>query len=81
MALSILRLIPYPGRVEQGRILLNGVDLVSMKPSELQAVRGRKIGLVFQDPRNSLNPVISIGIQVEEVLLAHSDISKREARD
>ena len=80
-ALSILGLIPYPGRVEQGRILLNGVDLVTMKPSELRAVRGKEIGIVFQDPRSSLNPVIPIGTQVEEVLLAHSDVSKREARD
>ena len=79
-ALSILGLIPYPGRMVQGRILLNGVDLASLSQEKLRAVRGKEIGIVFQDARSSLNPVITIGTQVEEVLLAHSAVSKHEAR-
>ncbi|MBI2171994.1 MAG: ABC transporter ATP-binding protein [Chloroflexi bacterium] len=79
-ALSILGLVPYPGRIMEGRVLFNGVDLVTMHPEALRRVRGKEIGMVFQDPMSSLNPSIAIGIQVEEVLLAHTDATRQEAR-
>lgn len=79
-ALSILGLVPYPGRITDGKILFNGIDLVSMKADALRKVRGKEIGMVFQDPMSSLNPSIPIGTQVEELLLAHTDASKHEAR-
>lgn len=79
-ALSLLGLVPYPGRITEGRVLFNGADLVTMDPEALRKVRGKEIGIVFQDPMSSLNPSIPIGTQVEEVLLAHSDATRREAR-
>lgn len=79
-ALSILGLVPYPGRILEGRVLFNGVDLVTMDPEALRRVRGKEIGMVFQDPMSSLNPSIAIGTQVEEVLLAHTDATHQEAR-
>ena len=79
-ALSILRLLPYAGRIVQGRVLFNGNDLLGTNQEKLRALRGKEISIVFQDPRASLNPIVTIGDQVEEVLLAHTSISKREAR-
>ncbi|MBI4202161.1 MAG: ABC transporter ATP-binding protein [Chloroflexi bacterium] len=79
-ALSILGLLPYPGRVLEGKVLFNGVDLMTLKPEFLRKVRGKEIGIVFQDPMASLNPTLSIGAQVEEVLQAHYDVSRQEAR-
>ena len=78
--LSILRLLPYAGRIVQGRVLFNGNDLLGTNQEKLRALRGKEISIVFQDPRASLNPIVTIGDQVEEVLLAHTSISKREAR-
>ena len=79
-ALSILGLLPFPGKVVQGKVIFNGKDLVSMDPEELRGIRGRDISMVFQDPRASLNPILPIGTQVQEILLAHQNISKKAAR-
>ncbi len=78
-ALSILGLVPYPGRITEGKILFNGVDLVALNQEALRHVRGKDIGMVFQDPMASLNPSIPIGDQVEEVLEAHVTTSRQEA--
>jgi oligopeptide/dipeptide ABC transporter ATP-binding protein len=80
VALSILKLVPSPGTIDSGRILLDGDDLLSMRPNELRRVRGRAISMVFQDAMAGLNPVLSIGAQVEEIVHAHHDVSKRESR-
>jgi peptide/nickel transport system ATP-binding protein len=71
IAQSIIGLLPENGRVEGGQILLNGVDIAHWSSKRLQAVRGRRIGLVPQDPANSLNPVRTIGANLGEVLKIH----------
>jgi len=71
-ALALLGLLPRPqGRVSAGSALLDGRDLLAMDERELRAVRGRQIGMVFQDPMTSLNPVLTAGAQIEEALTAH----------
>ncbi|MBW8010146.1 MAG: ABC transporter ATP-binding protein [Chloroflexi bacterium] len=80
--LSILRLIPMPpGRIERGGVLFGGNDLVTVPENELRQVRGRRIGMIFQDPMTSLNPVMKIGKQVAEPLVEHLDIGKAEIQD
>jgi oligopeptide/dipeptide ABC transporter ATP-binding protein len=80
VGLSILRLVPSPGAIESGRVLLAGVDLLAMRNDDLRRVRGREISMVFQDAMAGLNPVLSIGAQVEEIVHAHHDMPKRESR-
>ena len=81
VGLSVLNLLPYPGRITAGRILFGGSDLLGLSPEEMRQVRGREIAMVFQDPATGLNPVLSVGAQVEEIITAHLSVSKREARD
>ncbi|ROQ93447.1 ABC transporter ATP-binding protein [Desulfosoma caldarium] len=79
-ALSILRLIPKPqGRIAAGRILYAGVDLVSLPESALRRLRGNEISMIFQEPMTSLNPVSTVGFQIQEVLRKHRGLSKKEA--
>jgi oligopeptide/dipeptide ABC transporter ATP-binding protein len=79
-ALSILRLIPNPpGKVTQGRILFDGRDLRALSEAEMRQVRGRDIGMVFQEPMTSLNPVLTIGRQITEVLEQHQGASGEAA--
>ncbi|MEE8116180.1 MAG: ABC transporter ATP-binding protein [Gemmatimonadales bacterium] len=82
-ALSILRLIPEPaGRIAPGsRIEFAGRDLMSLSPRELREVRGAEIAMIFQEPMTSLNPVLTVGMQIAETVLAHEAASKREARE
>ena len=77
---SILRLIDPPGRIVAGRILLDGVDLLTKTEAEMAAIRGERIGMVFQDPQTSLDPVFSIGYQIGEVLAAHHPLPHAEGR-
>jgi oligopeptide/dipeptide ABC transporter ATP-binding protein len=79
--LSILRLIASPpGRIVGGSVLFEGVDLLSLDAGALRAVRGGRIGVVFQDPMSSLNPVMRIGAQIAETLTAHEALSRSQAR-
>ncbi len=78
-SLSILRLIPEPGRVVDGEILFDGRDLLRMPPTEIRRVRGNKISMIFQEPMTSLNPVLKIGEQIAEVLRLHRGMSNGEA--
>jgi oligopeptide transport system ATP-binding protein len=78
--LSSLGLIAKPGRVTGGQVLLEGVDLLKLRPNELRNLRGQRISMVFQDPLSGLNPVFTIGDQIIEVLLAHRSMSRRDAR-
>jgi len=82
LALSLLRLIPEPpGRIDpSGRITFDGADLLRLSPAELRPVRGGGIALIFQDPGSSLNPVLTIGAQVVEVVRAHTTLDRRAAR-
>ncbi len=70
-ALSILGLVRAPGKIVNGSITLNGLNLVSLSNKEMRAYRGNDITMIFQDPLNSLNPVITVGKQVGEVFLLH----------
>ena len=70
-ALSILGLVRSPGKIMEGSITLKGVDLISLSVKEMRNYRGKDITMIFQDPLNSLNPVISVGNQVGEVFLLH----------
>jgi oligopeptide/dipeptide ABC transporter ATP-binding protein len=80
VGLSILNLLPFPGAIDSGRVLLDGRDVLSMPADELRRVRGRRISMIFQDPIAGLNPVLSIGAQVEEIVRTHQDLPKRESR-
>lgn len=79
-ALAIMGLIDYPGRVVQGQIRLNGRELTQLSESQRQELRGRRIGMIFQEPMTSLNPVFTVGDQIGEVLIRHFAISPDEAR-
>jgi len=77
---SILGLVDPPGRVVGGRILFQGQDLVGLPTHEMQKLRGRRIAMIFQDPMMTLNPVLSVGTQMVETVLAHEKVSVKEAR-
>ena len=81
-ALSILGLIPSPpGEIMAGSsIRFNDEELLEVKPARLREIRGNKISMIFQEPMTSLNPVFTVGHQIEEVLRLHRGLSKREAR-
>lgn len=79
-ALSVINLIAAPGRIVSGSILLNGEELTKKSEKEMQKIRGKAIGMIFQDPMTSLNPVLTIGLQIMEVLQWHQGISQREAK-
>jgi peptide/nickel transport system ATP-binding protein len=78
-ALSILRLVESPGKIIEGRIILEGENLLEMSPEKMQDVRGNKIAMVFQDPHSALNPIFMIGDQVREAITAHERCNKEEA--
>jgi oligopeptide transport system ATP-binding protein len=80
-ALSIMRLIPTPpGRIVSGKLLFGGQDLLSVGKSRLRQLRGNEISMIFQDPMTSLNPVFTIGHQVEETLRAHTKLNRAQIR-
>jgi len=79
-ALSILRLVPYPGRIVSGRVIFQGTDLMSLSSREIQRIRGRRIGIVFQEPMTSLNPVLTIGRQITEAIETHLGLNRDAAR-
>lgn len=78
--MSLLRLLPMPpAEIRSGKALLNGKDLLAMSDDQLRAVRGAKVGFVFQDPMTSLNPVFTLGNQIMEPLIKHMGMSKAQA--
>jgi peptide/nickel transport system ATP-binding protein len=79
-ALSIMRLLPEAGLILEGRIRLEGRDLLTLSELEMRQVRGRRIGMIFQEPMLSLNPVMTIGDQVVEILIQHLKLPGEEAR-
>ena len=78
--LSALGLVPWPGYVAQGKVLLDGVDLLRLGSDALRRKRGAEIAMAFQDPLTALNPVFSIGDQITEVLRAHQRLNRTKAR-
>lgn len=80
-AKAIMRLIPYPpGRVVHGEINYNGKDLLQLKEKEMQKMRGCEISMIFQDPMTSLNPTMTIGKQITEVIMKHQKVTRNEAK-
>jgi oligopeptide/dipeptide ABC transporter ATP-binding protein len=77
---SALGLVPPPGRVQKGQVLLDGIDLLALTPAEMRRRRGAEIAIVFQDPLTALNPVFTIGDQIAEVLRAHLPLGRAQAR-
>ena len=79
-ALSILRLVPEPGRIVEGSIIFDGRDVLAMDDDELREFRGNDVAMIFQDPMSSLNPVLKAGFQIEEAMRAHERFSPRSRR-
>ncbi len=79
-ALAILRLLPSPGQVVGGEILLEDRDLLSLSENEMRSIRGARIGMIFQEPMTALNPVFTVGFQIAEAVRVHRPLSRREAR-
>ena len=79
-ALSILRLIDPPGKVVKGEMLFKGQDLLALSENRMRRIRGNSISMIFQDPMTALNPVLTIGDQLSEVLLVHQKMTPRSAR-
>lgn len=80
-AVSILKLISWPGKIVGGEILFKGTDLLTMDEKALNNIRGSKISLVFQEPASSFNPVFTIGEQIVETVLTHQDVSRNKAKE
>jgi oligopeptide/dipeptide ABC transporter ATP-binding protein len=78
-ALSIMRLVPHPGRIVDGSIDFAGRNLLDLSMSQMQTIRGGKIAMAFQDPMTYLNPVHRVGDQIAEAILLHEDMSRSEA--
>lgn len=80
-SLAVMGLIPNPpGQITSGEILLDGRDICNLSQSEMRKIRGNQIGMIFQEPMTSLNPVFTVGNQIAEALILHKQMSKKEAR-
>lgn len=81
-SLATMRLIPNPpGKIVSGEILYEGQNLVEKKEKEMEAIRGNEISMIFQEPMTSLNPILTCGSQIAEVLVLHKGMKKKEARE
>lgn len=80
IAKSILRILPTPpARIKSGKVILDGTDLFQLSEPEMQKIRGNKIAMIFQDPMTALNPTMTVGEQINEVVLQHNHMTKEEA--
>ena len=80
IAKSIMKLIPSPpGVTDSGEIIFNGEDIIQMSEDKMRKIRGNDITMIFQDPMSSLNPVLTVGDQIAEVIQCHSSIDKKAA--
>ncbi|WP_431283153.1 ABC transporter ATP-binding protein [Humitalea sp. 24SJ18S-53] len=79
-AFGIMRLLPPAARILGGRVMFGGTDLLTASPRQLRDIRGKRISLILQEPMTSLNPVLTVGAQIAEVLRRHEDISRAGAR-
>lgn len=80
-AYSVLQILTYPGKIVSGSIRFNGTELVGKSDEEMRKIRGNKISVIFQDPMTSLNPTYTIGRQLMEAILLHTDRNRQEARE
>ncbi|HEX2649569.1 MAG TPA: dipeptide ABC transporter ATP-binding protein [Burkholderiales bacterium] len=79
-ALSVMRLLPEAGRIADGRVLLDGQELLALPEAAMRAVRGRRVAMIFQEPSTALNPVLTVGRQIAEVIERHSRDRNPEAK-
>jgi peptide/nickel transport system ATP-binding protein/oligopeptide transport system ATP-binding protein len=77
LSLSVMRLVPPPGRVAAGRVLFEGRDLLELPAAEMRGIRGNRIAMIFQEPMTSLNPVFTVGDQITEAMRAHDRRASR----
>lgn len=81
MSLSIMRLVPYPGKIVEGKIIFDGKDITAADEKTMRTIRGNRISMIFQDPMTSLNPVFKVKFQLIEAVRTHQDISRSEAKE
>ena len=80
-ALSMLRLVPHPGKITKGSVHFKGMNLMEVGDEQLRRIRGKDIAMIFQEPTSALNPLLNVGTHMEEIMLAHSSMSKQQARE
>ena len=80
-ARSILRIVPYPGRILEGEVLLENIDLLKLSDDELREIRWKRISMIFQGAMAALNPLFKIGTQIAEPIMLHEGLSKKDAMD
>ncbi len=78
---SLMRLIERPGKITAGEVFVNGRDLMKLSEAEMEDVRGGEMAMIFQEPMTALNPVLTIGRQIDEQVLRHKKVSQAEARE
>ncbi|HET7837763.1 MAG TPA: ABC transporter ATP-binding protein, partial [Variovorax sp.] len=78
---ALLKLHPHSARVEARTLAFDGIDLLTASPRTMQALRGKRMSMIMQDPKYSLNPVVRVGQQIAEAYLAHHDVPRAEARE
>jgi oligopeptide/dipeptide ABC transporter ATP-binding protein len=78
---SLMQLIERPGKITRGQIILNNRDLLKISENEMQSVRGGEMAMIFQEPMTALNPVLTIGYQIDEQVIRHKKVSPREAKE
>ena len=78
-AFALFRLVPPPGAIVGGQVLLRGRDLLTVREEEIRGVRGKDLAMVFQEPQTALNPVLTVGFQVAEAVTAHQKVSRKRA--
>ena len=78
-AASIIGMLPSNAEIIEGKILMNGSNIVNLSEKEFQQIRGKKISIIFQNPKESLNPIISVGNQIAEVIRVHEKLSRKES--
>ena len=79
-ALSLMRLLPEAGRIAGGRVELGGVDLLGLPEAAMRAVRGKRVSMIFQEPATALNPVLTVGAQIAEVIVKHHESVRRYSK-
>ncbi|MEH7275577.1 ABC transporter ATP-binding protein [Neobacillus vireti] len=77
---SIMRLVDSPGKIAGGEIIFEGIDITKISEKEMRSIRGNDISMIFQEPLTSLNPVVKIGRQLDETLILHQKLTKKEAK-
>ena len=78
-AQSVLRIVPKPGKIVEGKVIFDGEDLLSKNENEMRSYRGKKISLIFQDPTTSLNPLFTIGTQLSDIVIQHQKMNKKDS--